>query len=84
MPDASRITPGFVANKRGHACRPGARFASVAFVTGALDPLSDRVIQMDILAKAHPVQRANRLAATLPKNTKPESAVIQKLVGQSV
>ena len=39
---------------------------------------------MDILAKAHPVQRANRLAATLPKNTKPESAVIQKLVGQSV
>ncbi len=40
--DASRITPGFVANKRGHARRPGARFASVAFVTGALDPFSDR------------------------------------------
>jgi pimeloyl-ACP methyl ester carboxylesterase len=31
--DASRITPDFVANKRGHARRPGARFASVAFVT---------------------------------------------------
>jgi pimeloyl-ACP methyl ester carboxylesterase len=40
--DASRITPDFVANKRGHARRPGARFASVAFVTGALDPFSDR------------------------------------------
>ena len=41
--DGSRITPDFVANKRGHACGPGARFASVAFVTGALDPFSDRL-----------------------------------------
>jgi len=30
------------------------------------------------------VQPANRLAAAAPKNTMPESAVIQKLVGQSV
>jgi hypothetical protein len=36
--DASGITPDFVANKRVHARRPGARFASVAFVAGALDP----------------------------------------------
>ena len=43
-------TPGFVANKRGHACRPSARFASVAFVTGALDPLSDRVSFQALLA----------------------------------
>lgn len=40
--DASRITPDFVANKRGYACRPVARFGSVAFVTGALDPFSNR------------------------------------------
>lgn len=40
--DATQVTPAFVATKRGFACRPGARFASVAFVTGALDPLQDR------------------------------------------
>ena len=48
--DASRITPGFVAKKRGHARRPGARFASVAFVTGALDPFSDRLSFQALLA----------------------------------
>jgi pimeloyl-ACP methyl ester carboxylesterase len=37
-----RITPAFVAQKQGIARRPGARFASAAFVTGSLDPVSDR------------------------------------------
>jgi pimeloyl-ACP methyl ester carboxylesterase len=40
--DADQLTPDFIATKRGFACRPGARFASVAFVTGALDPVPDR------------------------------------------
>jgi hypothetical protein len=40
--EASRITPVFVAEKQNLAPRPGARFASVAFVTGQLDPVSDR------------------------------------------
>ncbi len=48
--DASRLTPDFVANKRGYACRPGARFGSVAFVTGALDPFSDRAGFQALLA----------------------------------
>jgi pimeloyl-ACP methyl ester carboxylesterase len=40
--EASRITPVFIAKKQDVARRPGARFASVAFVTGQLDPVSDR------------------------------------------
>jgi hypothetical protein len=40
--EASRVTPAFVAKKQHVARRPGARFGSVAFVTGHLDPVSDR------------------------------------------
>ncbi len=40
--DADQVTPAFIATKRGFARGPGARFASVAFVTGALDPSPDR------------------------------------------
>jgi hypothetical protein len=40
--EASRVTPAFVAKKQNVARRPGARFGSVAFVTGHLDPVSDR------------------------------------------
>ena len=40
--EAGRITPAFVTEKQDVARRPGARFASVAFVTGQLDPVSDR------------------------------------------
>ncbi len=40
--DAGRITPGFVAGKQHMARQPGARFASVAFVTGTLDPVADQ------------------------------------------
>jgi pimeloyl-ACP methyl ester carboxylesterase len=40
--EASRITPVFIAKKQDMARRRGARFASVAFVTGQLDPVSDR------------------------------------------
>jgi pimeloyl-ACP methyl ester carboxylesterase len=40
--EASRVTPAFVAKKQNVARRQGARFASVAFVTGQLDPVTDR------------------------------------------
>ncbi len=40
--EPSGITPLFIAKKQEMARRPGARFASVAFVTGQLDPVSDR------------------------------------------
>jgi pimeloyl-ACP methyl ester carboxylesterase len=40
--DAGQVTDGFVDAKQAHSRQPGARFASVAFVTGALDPVADR------------------------------------------
>jgi pimeloyl-ACP methyl ester carboxylesterase len=40
--EASRVTSAFVAKKQDVARRPGARFGSAAFVTGGLDPVSDR------------------------------------------
>jgi pimeloyl-ACP methyl ester carboxylesterase len=40
--EAGRVTPVFVAKKQDVARRPGARFGSVAFVTGNLDPVSSR------------------------------------------
>jgi hypothetical protein len=40
--EPGRITPPFIAKKQGVARRRGARFGSVAFVTGNLDPPSDR------------------------------------------
>jgi pimeloyl-ACP methyl ester carboxylesterase len=39
--EASLVNPAFVAKKQDVARRPGARFGSVAFVTGSLDPVSD-------------------------------------------
>lgn len=40
--EAAQVTAGFVAAKQRLSRQPGARFASVAFVTGALDPVADR------------------------------------------
>jgi pimeloyl-ACP methyl ester carboxylesterase len=47
---ADRVTDEFVAQKQAVARRRGARFASVAFVTGALDPLADRAAFMALLS----------------------------------
>lgn len=48
--DTALVTPEFVATKQRFARQPGARFASVAFVTGALDPLPDRESFQALLA----------------------------------
>jgi len=73
--DASRITPDFVANKRGHACRPGARFGSVAFVTGALDPVSDRASFQALLAPP-PAPTFILCGESTPPKSKAEMAAI--------
>ena len=39
--DAGQVTASFVGAKQALSRQPGARFASVAFVTGALDPVGD-------------------------------------------
>ena len=73
--DGSRITPDFVANKRGHARRPGTRFASVAFVTGALDPFSDR-LSFQALFAPPPAPTLILCGELTPPKSKAEMAAI--------
>jgi pimeloyl-ACP methyl ester carboxylesterase len=40
--DDTKLTPEFIAHKRQITQQPGARFAPVAFVTGAIDPVRER------------------------------------------
>jgi len=73
--DAALVTPEFVAAKRGFACQPGARFASVAFVTGALDPLPDRESFQALLAPTPAPTLILRGTATPPKSKAEMTAI---------
>jgi pimeloyl-ACP methyl ester carboxylesterase len=50
--DPAKLTTEFIAEKRDSTQHPGGRFAPVAFVTGTLDPASDRP---QILAQFQPL-----------------------------
>jgi pimeloyl-ACP methyl ester carboxylesterase len=77
--EAGLITPAFVEKKQNLARRPGARFGSVASVTGNLDPVSDRGA---FLALFHPspVPILVFCGNATPPRSKAEIAV---LAGQS-
>jgi pimeloyl-ACP methyl ester carboxylesterase len=74
-----QITPAFIAKKQGTARRPGARFGSVAFVTGHLDPVSDRGAFL-ALFEPLPVPTLVFCGNATPPRSKAEMAV---LAGQS-
>lgn len=40
--DKAKLTPDFISNKRQITQHPGGRYAPVAFVTGAIDPVQER------------------------------------------
>lgn len=73
--DAALVTPKFVATKRGFACRRGARFASAAFVTGALDPTPDRR-SFQALLTPPPAPTLVVCGAATPRKSKAEMAAI--------
>ncbi len=73
--DPSQLTPEFLAVKRGFACRSGARFASVAFVTGALDLARDRASFQSLL-KLSPAPTLVVCGASTPPKSKAEMAAI--------
>jgi pimeloyl-ACP methyl ester carboxylesterase len=77
--EAGRITPAFVAKKQEMARRPGARFGSVAFVTGHLDPASNRGAFL-ALFDPPPVPILVLCGNATPPRSKAEMAV---LAGQS-
>ena len=75
----------------GARCLRGDAVAPVGETRAAFGPIGRRlsmrggwIIRRPSIPRPRPVQPAKRLAAAAPKNTMPESAVIQKLVGQSV
>jgi pimeloyl-ACP methyl ester carboxylesterase len=73
---AEHVTPDFVAAKRAIASRPGARFASVAFVTGGLDPVSDRPAFQHLLAPP-PAPTLILCGTATPPKSKAEMAAIE-------
>ena len=40
--DETKLTPEFIAQKHQITSKPGARYAPAAFVTGAIDPVTNR------------------------------------------
>jgi hypothetical protein len=73
--NAELVTPQFVAAKRAFARQPGARFASVAFVTGALDPLPDRQSFLTLLTPP-PAPTLILCGTSTPPKSKAEMAAI--------
>jgi hypothetical protein len=78
--EADRITPAFVAKKQGVARRPGARFGSVAFVTGQLDPASNRAGFLALFDPA-PVPTLVLCGSATPSRSKAEMAALAERSG---
>jgi hypothetical protein len=78
--EASRVTPAFVAKKQSTARRPGARFGSVAFVTGQLDPVSDRAAFLELFDRA-PVPILVLCGNATPPRSKTEMAALAEQSG---
>ncbi len=73
--EAGSVTPGFVAAKQALARQSGARFASVAFVTGALDPVADRAAFAALLSPP-PAPTLVLCGEATPPKSKAEMAAI--------
>ena len=78
--EASRVTPAFVAKKQAVARRPGARFGSVAFVTGQLDPAPDRAAFL-ALFDPPPVPILIFCGNATPRRSKAEMAALAERSG---
>ncbi|MBE9205908.1 alpha/beta fold hydrolase [Nostoc sp. LEGE 06077] len=78
--DQSRLTPEFIEQKQQITRQSGARFAPAAFVTGGLDPVSDRQEFVQLL-QSSPVPVLVILANQAPPYSKQEMAAMAALPG---
>ncbi len=78
--DQSRLTPDFISQKQQITRQPGARFAPAAFVTGALDPVSDREAFSKLL-QSSPVPVLVIVAEQAPPYSKQEMAAMATIPG---
>jgi pimeloyl-ACP methyl ester carboxylesterase len=78
--DRAKLTPEFIAHKRQITQQPGARFAPVAFVTGAIDPVRER---SDFLAyfQSLAVPLLVIIGEQVPPKSREEMDVLDKLPG---
>ena len=75
--DGDKLTPEFMAVKHQITQQPGARFAPAAFVTGGLDPMSDREEWLSVgRSLAMPVQ------LILPEQSPPKSKAEMEALAQ--
>lgn len=82
--DATQLTPKFMQQKHAITQQPGARYAPAAFVTGGLDPMSDRVEWLQIGNAAahrspHPLPIQILIAAQAPPQSKAEMTALADL-----
>lgn len=78
-----RLTPEFIAQKRQVTQQPGARFASAAFVTGALDPVKTRAEFLALFASlSMPILAI--VAEQSPPKSKAEMEVLASIPGVQV
>ncbi|MGK7871825.1 MAG: alpha/beta fold hydrolase [Xenococcaceae cyanobacterium] len=78
--DRTKLTSEFITQKRQLTQQPGARFASAAFVTGAIDPVRDRA---DFLAylQPPPVPILVIIAEQAPPSSRAEMDAMAELTG---
>src|SRR5919199_412177 len=78
--DDAKLTPDFIAHKRQITQQPGARYAPVAFVTGAIDPVGERA---DFLAyfQPLPVPVMVIIGEQVPPKSREEMDAIAQLPG---
>ena len=68
--DETRLTPSFIQQRHRITQQPGARFAPAAFVTAALDPMSDRTEWLQV---ATAVTAASSVRVILADQAPPQS-----------
>ncbi len=78
--DKAELTPEFIAKKRQITQQPGARYASAAFVTGAIDPVSER---SEYLAYFQPLPAPVMvvIGEQVPSKSKAEMEALAELPG---
>lgn len=78
--DQSRLTPEFMVQKQQITRQPGTRFAPAAFVTGGLDPVSDRQ-EFITLLQSCPVPVLVIMADQAPPYSKQEMEAMVAIPG---
>lgn len=75
--DETKLTPEFIAQKHQITSKPGARYAPAAFVTGAIDPVTNREEFLQLLSSIEPISII--LAENAPPKSKAEMEAMAEL-----